>query len=179
MGGPDPRQPVASFHPSANALGLGQWEFWGGPELRPLKAYDNVLGSFLSMDHLGKRSTERQRVGAISLFRNERSGESHTFLLEYNVFSVVRDATSFLHSLPPRQGPLGRPKAFVTCSSPAMTSRYTELCTAVPSAWDVLPHSARLSLIKLQFPESGWEWAKERSLCPDLAVPEGLRHEFS
>lgn len=130
MGCPDPRQPVASFHPSSNALGLGQWEFWGGPESRPLKAYDNVLGSFLSMDHLGKRSTERQRVGATSLFRNERSGESHTFLLEYNVFSVVRDATSFLHSLPPRQGPLGRPKAFVTCSSPAMTSRYTELTPA-------------------------------------------------
>lgn len=53
MGCPDPRQPVVSFHPSANALGLGQCEFWGGPESRPLKAYDNVLGSFLSMDHLG------------------------------------------------------------------------------------------------------------------------------
>lgn len=175
----------------SNALGPGQCEFWEGPESSPLKACDSVLGSFLFTGDLGKRSRELQRVGATSLFRNQRSGENHAFLLEYNIFSVVRD----VNLLPPTSpGPAGLSEGLFNLVSSTLPSRVLlqpqypnilnsflsqKLCTAVPSAWDVLPHSVRLSLIKLQLLESGWEWAKERSLCPDLAVPKGLKHEFS
>ena len=49
------------------------------------------LGSFLSVGDLGERSRGPKRGGAISLSSNQRSGEGHACLLEYNVFSVVTE----------------------------------------------------------------------------------------